>query len=112
MTCPSVKLSNGFSIPAVGLGTWQSKPNEVRDAVVAAIEHGYRHIDCAMVYSNEQVCGSGMSPYDSHSQQEVGEALKTTVGAIVKREDLFICSKLWNTKVDSPSLLTGSLTVF
>ncbi|TFY62454.1 hypothetical protein EVG20_g6701 [Dentipellis fragilis] len=46
-------LSNGKTIPQIGLGTWLSEPNEVENAVVWAIEAGYRHIDCAMIYENQ-----------------------------------------------------------
>lgn len=48
MAVPTIKLNNGKEIPAIGLGTWQSKPEEVVTAVAYALkEGGYRHIDCA-----------------------------------------------------------------
>ncbi|KZT04531.1 Aldo/keto reductase [Laetiporus sulphureus 93-53] len=80
MQCPKVKLNNGVEIPILGLGTWQSKPNEVTNAVEYALkEAGYRHIDCAWAYGNEE---------------EVGEGIKRSG---VPRSEIFITSKLWCT---------------
>ncbi|CAG7951244.1 unnamed protein product [Penicillium nalgiovense] len=53
-------LNTGAKIPAIGLGTWQSKPNEVRVAVKDALLAGYRHIDTALAYGNEAEVGAGI----------------------------------------------------
>lgn len=59
-TSRTFTLNTGDKIPAVGLGTWQSKPNEVRNAVEAALRRGYRHIDTALAYGNEREVGDGI----------------------------------------------------
>lgn len=76
-------LNTGAKIPAVGLGTWQSDPGQVRAAVAQAIKTGYRHIDCAYCYGNEDEVGQGIK-----------EGLESTG---LKRSDLFITTKLWST---------------
>lgn len=70
-------------MPVVGLGTWMSPPGEVAGAVTFAIkEAGYRHVDCAWIYGNEP---------------EIGGAFKELFASdAVKREDVFVTSKLWN----------------
>jgi len=77
----TITLANGALFPQIGLGTWLSKPHEVENAVEIAIKAGYRHLDLARVYRN---------------QDEVGRALKKVVPSVCKREELWITSKLFN----------------
>jgi diketogulonate reductase-like aldo/keto reductase len=56
----SVKLSNGKEMPILGYGTFLSKPGEVGPGIKAAINCGYRHIDCAYVYNNEKEIGDAL----------------------------------------------------
>ena len=73
------KVSNGVGIPCLGYGTWQTPDGDVAsESVKAAIDAGYRHIDCAAAYGNEISVGRGI--------KESG----------IPREELFITSKLWN----------------
>lgn len=75
-----LKLSNGVTIPGLGYGTYQTPPEDAYRAVTDALAVGYRHIDTAARYGNE----SG-----------VGQAVKDSG---LKREEVFITSKLWNTE--------------
>jgi 2,5-diketo-D-gluconate reductase A len=60
MSIPAITLSTGGEMPQVGLGTWPLDDDEARDAVVAAAEAGYRHIDTATRYGNEAGVGEGV----------------------------------------------------
>ena len=78
----TLTFDNGDTLPMLGLGTWKSEPGEVYNAVKSAIEAGYRHIDCAHIYGNED---------------EIGKALNDVFAAgTATREELWITSKLWN----------------
>ncbi|CAL7938560.1 unnamed protein product [Xylocopa violacea] len=79
---PNLTFSNGQKMPVFGLGTYQSRAGEVEKAVMEAIDLGYRHIDTAFYYQNEK---------------EIGRAIQAKVkDGTVKREDLFVTTKLWN----------------
>ncbi|XP_055639798.1 1,5-anhydro-D-fructose reductase-like [Toxorhynchites rutilus septentrionalis] len=80
---PRVKFFNGFEIPLIGLGTYLTSGEQGVRSIKEAIDIGYRHIDTAHQYGNE--C-------------EVGRAVKDKIDeGFVRREDLFITTKLWNT---------------
>ena len=78
----NLTFSNKDQMPAFGLGTWKSAPGEVKSAVINAIEIGYRHLDCAAIYGNENEVGEGISECISRG--------------LISREDLWVTSKLWN----------------
>jgi len=77
MSIPTFTLNNGVTIPAIGLGVFQSKPEETSAAVEAALKTGYRHIDTAAAYGNER---------------EVGEGIRASG---VPRDEIFIETKVW-----------------
>ena len=76
-TVPALKLNNGVEMPALGLGVFQTPPDETRDAVRAALDAGYRHIDTAAAYGNER---------------EVGEAIAASG---LDRSEVFVETKIW-----------------
>lgn len=81
MTQETYTLNNGLRIPVIGFGTWQTPSGDVaKNAVMDALKAGYRHIDTAAVYRNEESVGEGI--------RESG----------VPREEIFVTTKLWNTE--------------
>lgn len=84
LTVPRKLLSPQTSMPAIGLGTFGSdhvSPDEVAEAVRGAAAVGYRHFDCASVYGNER---------------QIGSALQEIMRGGIRREELWVTSKLWN----------------
>lgn len=76
-------FKNGDKIDLLGLGTWKSDTKEIKTAIHAALDAGYRHIDCAYVYGNEAAIGEALQQYFTDHN--------------LKREDIWLTSKLWNT---------------
>ncbi|PON36977.1 Aldo/keto reductase [Parasponia andersonii] len=82
----AVTLNNGLKMPIVGLGVWRMEGKAIRDLIINSIKIGYRHLDCA---------GDHLADY--RNETEVGEALAEAFRTgLVKREELFITTKLWN----------------
>ncbi len=71
-------MNNGLAIPAIGFGTFDSDGDELYNAVLAALKAGYRHIDTAAYYGNEE---------------SIGRAIRDSG---IPRKELFITTKLWN----------------
>ena len=76
-TTPLITLNNGVQMPALGLGVYQSAPEETTDAVLTALHSGYRLIDTAAAYFNER---------------QVGEAIARSG---IDRSEIFVTTKLW-----------------
>lgn len=86
MASTTFTLNNGVKMPGLGFGTFANEgaKGESYQAVIKALEVGYRHLDCAAFYQNEE---------------EVGDAIRDFIKqnpTKLKREDLFICTKVWN----------------
>ncbi len=80
-----IRLNNGIEMPILGLGTWQLRTGkQAENAVLWALEAGYRRIDTAAIYGNEE---------------SVGKAVRKSG---IPREDIFITTKLWNADHDNP----------
>lgn len=78
----TLKFQNGDTMHAIGLGTWKATGNELKKAVKDAIYAGYRHIDTAKNYGNEEIIGEALAEIFAEGD--------------IFREDIFITSKLWN----------------
>lgn len=89
----SIPLNDNLSIPLLGFGTWKLKGDDAYKAVTKALEVGYRHIDTATIYGNEE---------------EVGKAIADSG---VSRKEIFVTTKLWNSDHnDAENALQTSLT--
>ncbi|KAM3357502.1 NADP-dependent D-sorbitol-6-phosphate dehydrogenase [Capsicum galapagoense] len=77
-----ITLNSGYKMPMIGLGVWRMEGKDIKNLLINAIKIGYRHFDCAADYRNEAEVGEAFA-----------EAFQT---GLVKREDLFITTKLWN----------------
>lgn len=76
-------LANGVRVPCIGFGTWQSEDgDEAYNAVLTALQSGYRHIDTATAYGNEKSVGAAIRDFCREHN--------------VRREDIFLTTKLWN----------------
>jgi 2,5-diketo-D-gluconate reductase A len=87
MTVPTVKLNDGNHIPQLGYGVWQVGNDEAVAAVSEALKAGYRHIDTAAIYGNEE---------------GVGKAINSSG---IERGDIFLTTKLWNSEQGYESTL-------
>ncbi len=89
MKSPTLRLNNGVEMPALGLGVFQTPPDETRDAVRAALDAGYRHIDTAAAYGNER---------------QVGEAVQASG---LERSEVFLETKIWISDYGYDETLNG-----
>jgi diketogulonate reductase-like aldo/keto reductase len=88
-TTPTLTLNNGVAMPALGLGVFQSPPEETVNAVETALRGGYRLIDTAAAYDNER---------------EVGEGIRRSG---VDRDEIFVTTKLWFSDYGHDAALVG-----
>ncbi|PJF18838.1 hypothetical protein PSACC_01335 [Paramicrosporidium saccamoebae] len=92
----TLQLSSNAAIPVVGLGTWTLQPPALQPVIERAIELGCRHIDCAAIYENEKYVGEYLQSIFKNNER-----------FNVARNDLFIVSKLWNTKHSREDVFTA-----
>lgn len=86
---PTVKLNSGYEMPIVGIGTYSLHDDTCVNSIYTAIQNGYRLVDTAYMYENEQ---------------EVGEAVRKAIAdGIIKREDMFVITKIYPSQYDNPT---------
>ncbi len=85
---PVDRYPTASGMPVLGLGTWQNTdPEQCAESVQTALEVGYRHVDTAQAYDNEEAVGDGLAAAD------------------VDREDVFLATKVWNSNLASDDVL-------
>jgi 2,5-diketo-D-gluconate reductase A len=89
MTVPRISLHDGVEIPQLGFGVFQVPPEETQEVVEQALDAGYRHVDTAAAYRNEQGVGAALA------------------AAGLSREDVFVTTKLWNSQQGYDSALAA-----
>ena len=87
----TIKLNNGLTCPVIGIGTFMLSPADAENSVREALNMGYRLIDTANAYVNERAVGRGMKESD------------------VKREDVFLSTKLWPSEYENPNAMDETL---
>ena len=93
---PTIRLANGLLMPQMGMGTYDMTNDTVLEQrVIDAIDIGYRHIDTAHVYQNERIIGKAL--------KRLFEEKK------IKREDLFVTTKVWSTHHKRNSVINSAL---
>ena len=86
-----MKLNNGIEMPNIGIGTFLLEPNDAENSVREALNMGYKLIDTANAYRNERAVGRGMR------------------SSKVKREDIFLSTKLWPSEYENPNAVDETL---
>ena len=87
----SIKLNNGLECPVIGIGTFILSPADAQNSVREALKMGYRLIDTANAYVNEQAVGRGMRE------------------SSVSREEIFLSTKLWPSEYENPNAVEETL---
>jgi 2,5-diketo-D-gluconate reductase B len=81
-----ILVANGMRMPRIGLGTWPMQGAECRRAVESALSLGYRHVDTAEMYGNEEAVGAGIA------------------ASGLRREEVFLTTKIWNDKPNGAAI--------
>ena len=92
----TIRLSNGVEVPVLGIGTFMITPEDTENAVYSAIKLGYRMIDTANAYMNEEAVGKAIA--------------KAISEGLVKREELFVSTKIWPTLYENSDAVEQTLS--